>query len=294
MTAARSTRPRPPRRPGALGAYRAPSARPQSKPSSKLTAKPSSKRRSRPGTGRRPSRRRRPRRGEQLSFPPRGRGGPRPGAGRPRSPRSGVPHLPRPRVGPRLPLHITLRLCKGLPSLRSRRAYRVVASALFVARSRFGVRLVVQSTQANHLHLIAEAPDNLALRRAMQGLGIRLARRLNRLWGRRGRVFADRYHLRPLSTPLEVRRALSYVLLNHRRHAAQRRRSDVRTWADPCSSWAQFDGWGVGLRTLASQGGGPGETGPPTVVAPASWLLRTGWRRYGLLVPWEVPGGRRA
>lgn len=36
---------------------------------------------------------------------------------------------------------------------------------------------------------------------------------------RRGRVFDDRFHVRPLKTPLEVRRALAYVLNDYRRHA---------------------------------------------------------------------------
>jgi REP element-mobilizing transposase RayT len=86
--------------------------------------------------------------------------------------------------------------------LRTPKAYRVIASALFIARARFGVRIVVQSTQRNHMHLIAEARDRRALARAMQGLCIRIARGLNRLWGRKGKVFADRYHARVLATPL--------------------------------------------------------------------------------------------
>ena len=55
----------------------------------------------------------------------------------------------------------------------------------------------------------------------MQGLAIRIARGLNRLWGRKGKVFADRYHDRVLRTPREVRNALAYVLNNARRHAVR-------------------------------------------------------------------------
>ena len=43
---------------------------------------------------------------------------------------------------------------------------------------------------------------------------IRIARVLNKLWRRRGRVFADRYHDRILKTPREVKNALVYVLAN--------------------------------------------------------------------------------
>jgi len=190
-------------------------------------------------------------------------------------------------VEPRTPVHVTLRLLPGLGALRTPRAYRVIAGALHIARARFGVRIVVQSTQRNHMHLIAEARDRRALARAMQGLCIRIARGLNRLWGRKGKVFADRYHARVLATPLEVRRALAYVLLNQRRHAARGGHRYPRHWVDPFSSGAQFDGWrGPVPRSVHAAGG----LGPPTVVRPRTWLLREGWRRRGLIALWEVPG----
>jgi REP element-mobilizing transposase RayT len=167
-------------------------------------------------------------------------------------------------------------------SLRDSRIYREVQVALFEARARFGVRLVVQSTQRNHLHLICEAPSRRALARAMQGLCIRLAKALNRLLGRRGRVFVDRYHLRVLTKPLQVRRALAYVLLNQRRHAAQTGDILPASWVDPCSSAMEFDGWKE--RPMAAR------EGPPTVVPAESWLLRVGWRRHGLIALGEIPG----
>jgi hypothetical protein len=46
----------------------------------------------------------------------------------------------------------------------------------------------------------------------VRGLAIRLARLVNPFCGRRGRVWADRYHARLLRTPREVRNALVYVL----------------------------------------------------------------------------------
>jgi hypothetical protein len=52
----------------------------------------------------------------------------------------------------------------------------------------------------------------------MQGLAIRIAKGLNRLWGRKGKVFEDRFHERVLETPREVRTALAYLVHNARRH----------------------------------------------------------------------------
>ena len=68
--------------------------------------------------------------------------------------------------------------------------YRVVRGALDRGAARFGFRLIEFSVQSNHLHLLCEARDRRALARGLQGLLIRIARGLNRLLGRRGRVFA--------------------------------------------------------------------------------------------------------
>jgi hypothetical protein len=155
---------------------------------------------------------------------------------------------------------------------------------------RFGFRLVHFSVQHNHLHLVCEAEDERALARGMQGLSIRIARALNRRFERSGRVFADRYHSRPLRTPREVRHALAYVINNARHHGPKRGPG----WMDPCSSAVFFKGWQRGtwidqgecLEELWSDAGRP-------FAAPATWLLCTGWKRHGLLATDEVPGTPR-
>ena len=160
---------------------------------------------------------------------------------------------------------------------------RVLREAFGAAKERFGLRLVHYSVQGNHLHLLVETTASEALGRAMQGLGIRIARRLNAELGRRGKVLADRYHARPLKTPREVRNALAYVLLNHRHHAATRPVSVASLAVDAYSSARFFDGWS---RKLVSARAGPDEE----VASPRTWLLRTGWRRHGLIDPSAVPG----
>jgi hypothetical protein len=110
----------------------------------------------------------------------------------------------------------------------------------------------------------------------VKGLAVRVARTLNRLWKRSGRVFSDRFHARPLRTPREVRSALAYVLHNARRHGLR------LLGVDPCSSGPWFDGWRQGL---VLEGDGP-------CARAATWLLREGWRRHGLIGIEEEPGGR--
>jgi hypothetical protein len=124
--------------------------------------------------------------------------------------------------------------------------------------------------QSNHIHLVCETQDERALGRAIKGLGVRLARGLNRLWRRTGRVIADRYHAHVLATPLEVRRALAYVLHNARRHGIP------CAGLDPCSSGAWFDGWKGVLAVGRLEAASP-------LPRARTWLLTIGWRRHGLL-----------
>jgi REP element-mobilizing transposase RayT len=213
---------------------------------------------------------------KQRSLPrTHGHGGRREGAGRPRSGRRvGVPHRPRADHKARHPVHATLRVREGLPSLRTDRAIWQAARAALARASSPAFRVVHFSVQSNHLHLVVEAHDNEALSRGMQGLSIRLARAVNRALGARGSVFADRYHAHELRTPREVRNALCYVLQNWRKHGLG------GDW-DPRSSAAWFDGWAVPP---------PPSPEPPITAAPRTWLITVGWRRCGLLRPGERPG----
>jgi REP element-mobilizing transposase RayT len=104
-------------------------------------------------------------------------------------------------------------------NLRSRRSFSVVGRALAAAANRLGARVCEFSVQGNHAHLIVEAEGRRELAAAMKGLGVRIARGLNRMMkGRHGRVIADRYHAHVLRTPTEVRHAVHYVRNNHRHH----------------------------------------------------------------------------
>ncbi len=119
----------------------------------------------------------------------------------------------------------------------------------------------------------------------MQGLLVRLARAINRAAGRRGTVFADRYHAEVLRTPRQVRHALAYVLLNDRHHLEVSCRPQyARNAVDERSSAPWFDGWKRSIRH--------GCTGPPPHAPPRTWLLARGWRKQGLLDPATIPGKR--
>jgi hypothetical protein len=137
------------------------------------------------------------------------------------------------------------------------------------------MRIVHFSVQGNHIHLLIEATDNEVLARGMQALSIRIAKALNRVMGRRGRVFEDHYHSRVVRTPTEAARVLAYVSENFAHHSAQWGRTVPRWQADPFTS-------------VAHRG-----ADPPLVSEPRTWLLSVGWRRgSGLGAPAGILLGR--
>ena len=126
----------------------------------------------------------------------------------------------------------------------------------------------------------------------MQGLGVRLARGLNRVRRRHGRLLAERYHARILRSPRQVKLALRYVLLNARHHARDAGVTLGRFWIDPFSSAAWFSGWRRAIRAEEPWIKDLLRQPRPTATA-TCWLLETGWRRHGLLDYDEVPGAGR-
>jgi REP element-mobilizing transposase RayT len=215
-------------------------------------------------------------------------GGARKGAGKkPEGPRPRVSHATRATFRSGDVLHVTLSLREGIPSLRQLGAWAVIVAALRAVRGRADFRVVQLSVQTNHLHLLIEADDAAALADAMRSLGTRLGKRLNKLFGRKGRLFEDRYHVRALTTPREARNVLAYVLLNARKHAAEAGHTLAPHWVDPYSSARAFDGWAGPIRVdhLEADCG----TSPAT-----TWLLVEGWRKHPRIAIDEVPGGARA
>ena len=157
--------------------------------------------------------------GRQREFVFRTLGGRRRGAGRPpKLERAGVSHLPRADFAAKFPLHVTMSMRDVVWNLRSQRSFSRLARAFWAGGDKFGFRLVHYSVQGDHIHLLVEAKGKRALARGMQGLSVRVARSLNRMMGRRGRVLGDRYYSRVLRTPVEVKNVICYLQRNAQRH----------------------------------------------------------------------------
>ena len=224
-------------------------------------------------------------RSPQLGLAQRGqRGGDRAGAGRPRGSRSStlVPHRTRPRINKLQPSHVTVKVLPMRRSLRSPRARRVLEAIFTEEKRRKGFRLLHYSIRRNHIHLVCESNYTAALSRGMQRLCSRIARRINKLWGRSGTFFADRYHSRVISSPRDMRNVLRYVLLNLHKDALIDDGEVPGGGFDPYSSARWFDGWHP---TAARP---PPKGVEPAVTEPGSWLAAKGWRKRGPLQPGEI------
>jgi REP element-mobilizing transposase RayT len=155
-------------------------------------------------------------------------------------------------------------------------------SSLRAGCEREDFRVVHYSIQRDHIHLIVEADHPDALGRGMKALSARLGWTARRALRHAGPLLADRYHLRVLRTPRQVRNAIAYVLQNARKHAVESGRNGAPPWqVDPASSGRWFAGWREPVATAS---------GPAAVASPRTWLARAGWRRGGTISTGDVPG----
>jgi REP element-mobilizing transposase RayT len=193
-------------------------------------------------------------------------------------PAPGVPHTKRARLKADWPLHVTLRLREGLPSLRCLVNMEIFREVMRECAEQEGFRVVHWSAQSNHAHLIVEADSQEALTRGMKRITIRLAKRWNKLWERKGAVFDDHYHSVVLDTPTRVRNALVYVLQNAKRHGVR-----LRGVLDHYSTAPAFESWREQAAVASA------ELYPRA--QPEGWGLRKGWLRAkgGRLSMHELP-----
>ena len=225
------------------------------------------------------------------------RGGKRKGAGRkPKGRRAGSRHEKRPLIKPQFALHVVMRVVAAVGNMRRRSLYKAVREATITAALRERIRIVHISIQRTHVHMLLEAEDQLALARGMQGFTISASRHVNTALAirgrrRRGRVFADRYHLEVITSPRRARHALNYVLNNWRKHREDQQ-GLARTWlVDPYSSGIQFPDW-LELEEKDFMWPIPVSYDPLIVRRPRSWVLREGWKLCGPISARDVPGPR--
>jgi putative transposase len=196
-------------------------------------------------------------------------------------------------------VHVVLRVISAVGNLRRRCTYKAIREATLTTARREDFRIVHLSIQRTHLHLIVEASHAQALAAGMQGFQISAAKHLNAAISRgkqgprrRGTVFPDRYHAEIITSPRQVRHALSYVVNNWRKHSEDRL-APMSSWTiDWFSSAVMFPGWAeYGDAPFLWRG--PETYDPLIVYQPRTWLLRESWKRHGLISYREIPSAKR-
>jgi putative transposase len=215
-----------------------------------------------------------------------GWGGKRKGTGR-KNLSGTVNHMTRPEINLKTPLHINLKLIKGLPNLRKNALHAELKKSIKKSKEQ-GLYILHYSIQDDHIHLFAEAKSNSALAAGMRSLAGRFAKIIRQYAynasnsKRQGSVFKGRYYLHVLKTPREVKNALEYVLLNLSKH------QKFIEYLDHFSSAPHFEEWKLLLgprykalvkfaaETFRVQNGREAED---VLSLPQSWLARVGWQR---------------
>lgn len=207
---------------------------------------------------------------KQLEFKKtKGWGGKRRGAGR-KNKSATVNHMKREKIEQKFPVHITMRVKKGIISLRGPKMNKAFKASLLKAKKK-GLAVVHYAIESNHVHLFAESESNESLRSGMSSFGSSFGKASRAATGGRGSVFQGRYHLRVLKTPRQTKNALAYVLMNHSKHEGSKPYPDDRSSARYFSDWKSL--LGGNYRVLKAE-----ET-PEFLSAARSWLGREGWRK---------------
>jgi len=167
---------------------------------------------------------------------------------------------------------VTIKRARGLVNLRYPAAAQVVFERVMLAQKK-AFRITHFTIQDTHLHLLVEADDAAAFSNGMRGFVASLARALNRLWGRSGSVFPERFHSRVLKSVRAVWNAIKYVLNNDLKHGGGvARRLDSRHEPDQFSSGRYFDGW-KGYEPAVRAGAAE------CPVTRGCWKSSVGWKR---------------
>jgi len=167
------------------------------------------------------------------------------GAGRPRlaiEKRRSIPHRTRESFKKGTPVHVTIKLKKNIVfTLRNKTIFQKIAKAVQKARLK-KLRIIHFTVQKDHLHLLLEATDKIALGKSLQSLGISLSKSLTHLLKRSGSVYKERYHVHILKSIREIKNAKLYILGNAVKHGVIKDKFDTFSSVikEPKIAW-QFD-----------------------------------------------------
>jgi len=147
--------------------------------------------------------------------------------------------------------HITHRCHKKEFLLKFSRDRKNWVRWLFEARKRFGLRVFNYSVTSNHIHLLAQTPENNAeaIPESMQLIAGRVAQDYNQRKGRKGAFWEDRYHATAVDRENHLLQCLVYIDLNMVRAGQVKHPKD---WAE--SGFQEIQGHKERYRTIDLKG----------------------------------------
>ena len=135
-----------------------------------------------------------------------------------------IRHAPR-EFSPGRPLHITQRVEDDVPNLRCPLVWQLTREAADRAQAH-GVTVLVQTLMADHIHVFLKAPSREQLTDAMKVFFGHIARGINKLFGRCGPVFTDRYWSTLCKSVNQAWATVGYILRNPFKGGVLRRHRD--------------------------------------------------------------------
>lgn len=138
-------------------------------------------------------------------------------AGRPAIHDPGIRHTKRFKLKKLSSLHLTIKVRENKADIQSKRILKALHHAIKRARLK-GLKVVHYTLEYNHVHLLVESVDNKTLHKGMQAFGITIAKAINKIKRTKGAVYKNRYHLRLISSPRQLRNVLHYIFNNGVKH----------------------------------------------------------------------------
>lgn len=147
-------------------------------------------------------------------------------AGRPAVHDAGIRHTRRYRLKKPSSLHLTIKVRENKADIQSKRILKALHHAIKRARLK-GLKVVHYTLEYNHVHLLVESEDNKTLHKGMQAFGITIAKAINKIKRTKGVVYKNRYHLRLIESPRQLKNVLHYIFNNGVKHKRTNSRIDL-------------------------------------------------------------------
>ena len=147
-------------------------------------------------------------------------------AGRPAIHDPGIRHTKRFKLKKSSSLHLTIKVRDNKADIQNKRILKALHYAIKRARLK-ELKVIHYTLEYNHVHLLVESADNSVLHRGMQAFGITIAKAINKIKRTKGNVYKNRYHLRIINSPKQLKNVLHYIFCNGIKHKRTKSKIDL-------------------------------------------------------------------